>query len=209
MENTKCKICRRVGEKLFLKGDKCESPNCPLLKKPFPPGASPQKKRRTGLSEYGKEMREAQKLKKVYGIQDRQFKKIVKNALAKRGQTDVSEYLIKELEMMIPNVIFKAQLARSRTEARKLVSQGHFLLNGKKIDIPSIKVKVGDKIELKEKSKKSPYFKNILTLIKKENIPSWIFLDKNKFLIKVEHEPSIDEMGIKINIPLILSFYSR
>jgi len=209
MQDAKCKICRRSGEKLFLKGDKCSSPKCALLRKPSPPGASPQKRRRIEVSEYGKEMKEAQKIKKMYGIQDRQLKKIVKDIIEKKGQKDASETLIKELEMMLSNIIFRSQLARSRAEARQLVSHGHFLLNGKKIDIPSAKTKVGDEIKLKEKSKKSSYFKNILTMVKTENIPNWLSFDKNNFLIKVVREPSIDEIGDKTNVPLILSFYSR
>ena len=100
-------------------------------------------------------------------------------------------------------------MARSRAEARQLVSHGHFLLNGKKIDIPSAKTKVGDEIKLKEKSKNNSYFKNILMMVKTENIPSWLSFDKNNFSIKVVREPSIDEIGDKTNVPLILSFYSR
>jgi small subunit ribosomal protein S4 len=208
MEDAKCKICRRAGEKLFLKGDKCLSPKCPLLRKPSSPGTAP-KKRKRGLSEYGKELREAQKLKKMYNIQDRQFRKIIKEVSAQRGKKDVSELLVKKIEEMLLNVIFRAQLANSRRQASQLISHGHFLLNGRRITIPLIKVRVGDEIKLKDKSKNSPYFKNTLSLIKKENIPSWLSLDKDKVLIKVVQEPNIDEIGIKIDIPLILSFYSR
>jgi small subunit ribosomal protein S4 len=208
MKNAKCKICRRAGEKLFLKGDKCLSPKCPLLRKPSPPGVAP-KRRRGGVSEYGKELREAQKLRKMYKIRDRQFRKIIGEVLTKRGKEDTSELLIKRVEKMLSNIIFRAQLAKSRVAAKQLISHGHFLLNGRRVTTPSIKGEVGDEIKLKDKSKKSPYFKNALSLIKKENVPSWLSFDKEKDLIKVVREPKIEEIGIKIDIPLILSFYSR
>ncbi|HOK35398.1 MAG TPA: 30S ribosomal protein S4 [Candidatus Pacearchaeota archaeon] len=208
MAKNQCKICRRAGEKLFLKGDKCYSPKCPLLRKPAPPGMTP-KKRKGGLSEYGKELKEAQKLKKMYAISDRQFKKIIKEVLAKKGKEDVSMVLMKKIEKMLSNVVFKAQLAKSRASAKQLISHGHFLLNGRKVTVPSIEVKVGDEIRLKDRSKKNSYFQTVIPLIKKENIPSWLSFDKEKIVIKVVQEPNIDEIGIKINVPLILSFYSR
>lgn len=210
MKSNPCKICRRVGEKLFLKGDKCSSPKCPLLRKPFPPGQTPKKTRRGIISEYGKELREAQKLKKSYCLSEEQFKKIIKEALQKMGKEDVSKLLIKKLEKKLFNIVYKTGLSSSRRGAKQLVSHGHFLLNGKKVDIPTIEVKINDKIELKKKSKNSAYFKKVLPVVKKNTkIPSWISFDKTKFIIKVVSEPEIGDMEKQINIPLILSFYNR
>lgn len=208
MKNDKCKICRRVGEKLFLKGDKCLSSKCPFLKKPSPPGIV-SKRRMVRVSEYARELKESQKIKKMYGIQDKEFKRIIKKVLKKRGKEDISNILIKELEKKISNVIFRIGIAKSRRGAKQLISHGHFLLNGKEVNIPSIKIKTGDEIRLKEKSKKSHYFKNSLSLLKKEDIPSWLSFKKENFSAKVIDEPAIEKIGIKVNIPLILSFYSR
>jgi len=207
MENSKCKICRRAGEKLFLKGDKCVSQKCPFLRKPYPPGLPP-KRRRIRISEYGSQLREAQKLKKIYGIDERHFKKIIKEILKKRGKEDVSEILLKRVEKSLLNIIYRVGFAKSRDSAKQLISHSHFLLNGKKVNIPTQEVKIGDEIKLKEKSKNIPYFKNIISLIKPENIPSWLSLDKDKGFIKVVREPKSEEIGVKINIPLVLAFYS-
>jgi len=208
MLSNKCKICRRVGEKLFLKGDKCFSPKCPFLKKPSPPGIV-SKKRRERISEYGRELKEAQKFKKMYGIQEKEFKRIVQGVLKKRGREDVSDLLIRDTEKKLSNIIFRTGISKSRRGAKQLISHGHFLLNGKEVNIPSIKVKKGDEIRIKEKSQKNSYFKSNLPLIKEDNIPSWFSFEKEKFSIKVVREPKIEEAGIKVDIPLILSFYSR
>ncbi len=210
MQKNVCKICRRMGEKLFLKGDKCFSQKCPLLRKPYPPGKSPQWRRsQERLSEYGKELREAQKLKKIYDLRDKQFKKIIKEVLKKGKQENVSELLIKRIEKTLSNVVFRAGLAKSRRQAKQLVSHGHFLLNGKRVDIPSIQTKVGDEIKIREGSLKKAYFRNILSLLKEEEIPSWLSFDKKTHTLKVVREPKLEEIGVKIDIPLIISFYSR
>mgnify|MGYP001049923173 CR=1 FL=1 len=211
MEDSKCKICRRVGEKLFLKGDKCSSQKCPFLRKPYPPGvpAKRRRQRRRRISEYGAQLKEAQKLKKTYGIDERQFKKIIKEILKRRGKEDISELLLKKIEKRFSNIIYRAGLAKSRDSARQLVSHAHFILNSRKANIPSLKIKVGDEIKLKERSKNNTYFKNIIPLIKTENIPSWLFFDKGKGVIKVVREPNVEEIGAKIDVPLVLAFYSK
>lgn len=208
MENLKCKICRRIGERLFLKGDKCFSQKCPFLRKPYPPGILPKRKK-LKLSEYGEQLKEAQKLKRMYVIEERQFKKLIREVLKKRGKEDVSTLLLKRLEKRLSNVISKVGLAKSRSSARQLISHSHFLLNGRKINIPSLEVKIGDEIKLKESSKRKAYFRNILALIKKENIPSWLSFDKKNAIVKVIGEPKVEEIKTKVNIPLVLSFYSK
>lgn len=209
MKTDACKICRRVGEKLFLKGEKCSSSKCVILRKPFPPGETPKKQRRGTLSEYGKELRETQKLRKMYVISENSFKKLVKEVLKKRAKQDISTLLISRLEKRIANIIFRVGISKSRKGAKQLISHGHFLLNEKKVDIPSIELKVGDEIKIIESSKKKTYFSKALPLLEKESkIPTWLSFNKEKTLIKVVSEPNVDELGINVDIPLIISFYS-
>lgn len=192
-----------------MKGDKCSSPKCPILRKPYPPGKNPKKKVPILLSEYGKELRESRKMRVIYCIGEKPFKNIVKEVLKKMEREDASRLLIKTLEKKIYNVIYKAGFAKSRRGAKQLVSHGHFLLNKKKIDIPSIEVKVGDEIEIREGSKNREYFKRLATAYKKENIPSWISVNPKNLSIKVVSEPDTEEIEKQIDVPLILSFYSR
>jgi len=141
MIENKCKICRRVGEKLFIKGDRCMSPKCAMVKRPYPPGMKAKKVKRT-VTEYGKELREKQKLKKWYILREKQFSKYVEEVLEKRGKTgDAGVLLIKKLETRLDNVVFRMGFASSRVQARQFVSHGHFLVNGKLIDVPSYHVK--------------------------------------------------------------------
>lgn len=209
VSDPKCKICRRVGEKLFLKGDKCMSQKCPLLRKPYPPGLPVKRRRRKRISEYGTQLKEAQKLKKMYGIEDKKFKKLIKEVLKKRKKEDVSQLLLKRIEKRLSNIIYRVGFAKSRDSARQLVSHTHFQLNGKYVNIPSLEVKVGDEIQLKAQSKNLVYFKNVLSLIKAENVPSWLSFDQKKVIIKVVYEPKVEELGIKVDVPLVLAFYSK
>lgn len=201
MKKKKCKICRRLGVVMF---EKCRKS---MVKKPHAAGKRERGQTRN-VSEYGKELREKQELKYWYNLNENQFRKYVKEVLKSRGKVEnVSSLLVRKLESRLDNVIFRVGLASSRIQARQLVSHSHFLVNNKKVNIPSFKIKIGDKIELKEKSKNNSYFKQALLTIKKENIPKWLLFDKD--IIKVEDLPKIEEAGIKVDIPLILSFYSR
>lgn len=210
MKKLQCKTCRRIGEKLFLKGDKCASPKCPFLRKPYPPGKSPKKRTVSVLSEYGKELRESRKIRSIYCIEERPFKNLVKEAIKRMEKEDASKFLIKKLEKKIYNVIYRVGIAKSRSEAKQLVSHGHFLLNGRRVDIPSIEVKIGDEITPREGSKNKEYFKRLMLTLKKEtNIPSWLSFDQKNFKIKVVSEPDTEEIARQVDVPLILSFYSR
>lgn len=207
MKDARCKICRRIGEKLFLKGEKCTSPKCPLLRKPYPPGKISKAVKR--LSEYGEELRGAQRVKKMYGISERHFKRLVKEVLKKGKAEDVSRLLLERLERKLFNVIYCTGLADSRYQARQLVSHGHFLLNGRRHTISSYEVKVGDEIVPGASFKESSYFENVLLKIKEDRIPPWLSFDKKEVKIKVVNSPQVENLGIKMNIPLVLSFYSR
>lgn len=209
MIDSKCKICRRLRIKLFLKGERCLSPKCLMVKKPYSPGQK-KKRRPTPLSEYGKELREKQKLKNWYNLRESQFKNYVKKVLDERGKIEnPATLLIKNLEARLDNVIFRLGFANSRALAKQLVSHSHFLVNGKSIDIPSYSVKKGDIISIKPQKIKKGIFQNLKNLLKKHKSPSWLELDVEKLEGKVIAEPSIEEVAPPVEISAIFEYYSR
>ena len=209
MKQPKCRICRRVGTKLFLKGEKCSSPKCPFIKRPYPPGPQ-KKKRRFSFSEYAKELREKQKLKNFYGLTERQFSGYVKEVLQRRGRAgDATLLLIHKLESRLDNAVFRLGFARSRGEARELVSHSHFLVNQKRMNIPSFQVKKGDVISLKETKKNKPFFKNLAVGLKNFQTAPWLKLDVKKLEGKVTGASASEEAGSSVDIPAIFEFYSR
>lgn len=209
MIGPKCKICRRAGVKLFLKGDKCMSPKCEMVKKPYPPGT--KKKRRTrGLSEYGEELKEKQKLKNWYNLREAQFSNYVKKILAKGGKVkNASDLLIRKLESRLDNVIFRLGFAQSRSKARQFVSHGHFLVNNKKVNIPSYEVKKGDIISISVMSAKKRDFANLAVSLKKYAPPAWLALNIEKLEGKVLAAPAIEGTSLPIEISKIFERYSR
>lgn len=209
MKNSKCKICRRLGVKLFLKGDKCLSPKCPMVKRPYPPGQKRKRKTRA-FSEYAKELREKQKLKNWYNLTEKQFRNYVKEVLAKRQRTaDAGTLLVKKLESRLDNVVFRMGFASSRSQIRQAISHGHFLVNNKKVNIPSFEVKKGDRILINPNSRKKAIFQDISTTLKKHKYPSWIEFDIEKLEGKIVAEPSLDEALPPAEISSIFEFYSR
>lgn len=209
MINSKCKICRRLGVKLFLKGEKCFSPKCPMVRKSYPPGKK-GKKRARALSEYGKELREKQKLRNWYNLAERQFKNYVKEVLEKRGGSeDTATLLIRKLEKRLDNVVFRLGLAVSRLQARQMIVHGHFIVNGKVVNTPGYLVKKGDKITISQKSGKKTLFQNLPSLLKKHKSPSWLELNGEKIEGKVVGEPSLEEAAPPVEISAIFEFYSR
>ena len=209
MINSKCKICRRLGIKLFLRGEKCLSQKCPMIRKPYPPG--PKAKRRVrALSEYGKELKEKQKLKNWYNLEERQLRKYVKEILKARGKVvDAEAALIKILESRLDNVVFRLGFAPSRTAARQMVSHRHFMINNKPINIPGYLVKKGDKISINPGSAKKTIFQKLPTLLKKHNPPSWLKLDTKKLEGKVTVSPNLEEAALPAELSSIFAFYSK
>ena len=206
----KCRQCRRAGEKLFLKGDRCFSQKCAIVRRAYAPGlhgAQRKKGRRGGSSEYGRQLAGKQKMKRLYGIFERQFKKYFLEA--SRGKGDNRENLMKILEKRLDNVIFRLGFAKSRAAARQLVSHGHILVNGRRLNIPSYSVKVGDALALKERIRKSKLFENLASSLKKYEAPKWLILDKEKLEAKVINEPTAEDLGDLASIGLIVEFYSR
>lgn len=209
MQYDQCKTCRRLGQKLFLKGDRCFSPKCAMIKRAYAPGL--QKKRRGGSpSEYKKSLEEKQTLKKWYGLSERQFKRYVKETLEKMGKVkDVSAELIGRLEKRLDNVVFRLGFAKSRVQARQLVSHGYFLINGKPVNIPSYAVEKDDLIAIKENKKAKGIFKELANELKRKEIPAWLSLNKEKLEAKSVGEPNLDEVKPPAEISLIFEYYSR
>lgn len=206
--NSKCKICRRLGSKLFLKGEKCLSPKCLMIKKPYP---STQGKRRRGqMSEYAKELKEKQKLKNWYNLRENQFSNYVKDVLNKRGKVEnTGDLLIAKLESRLDNVIFRLGFSNSRSQSRQIVNHGHILLNGRKNDIPSTQVKKGDIISIRPQSSKKTVFENLSNILKKYQSPSWLELNAEKMEGKVTGKPTLDEAAPPAEVSAIFEFYSR
>jgi len=209
MFKQKCRICRRIGVKLFLRGERCLSPKCAMVKRPYPPGQK-GKRRSTPPSEYKRELTEKQKLKYWYNLEERQLKKYVKEILDKRGKVeDASVLLIQNLEKRLDNVIYRLGFASSRDQARQLVSHKFFLVNGKPVNIPSFFLKVGDVISLKPQKSKKVIFKDLKEKLKKHPVPSWLSLDPEKFEGKVIAEPKVEEVAPPVEVSAIFEYYSR
>lgn len=209
MKEAKCKICRRLGVKLFLRGERCFSPKCSMVRRPYPPGQK-GKRRVSPPSEYAKELKEKQKLKKWYNLEERQFKNYVKKALAQRGKVEnATVYLIQTLEKRLDNIVFRLGFASSRDQAKQLVSHGNFLVNGKPVNIPSFQLKVGDTVSLKPQKLKKVIFQDIKTKLKKEKIPTWLSLDVEKLEGKILAEPKIEEIAPPVEVASVFEFYSK
>ncbi len=198
-----CRLCRREGQKLFLKGDRCYGSKCALDRRGYAPGQHGQG--RSKLSDYGLQLREKQKARRFYGLQEGQFRNLFEKAERKQGIT--GENLMILLETRLDNVIFRLGFASSRKEARQLVSHGHFTVNGKKVNIPSYTVKTGDVIKVKEKSTNSPKFKEVKEM--SITVPSWVSVDVEKLEGKVLSVPTRAEIDTPIAEHLIVEFYSK
>jgi len=180
-----------------------------MVRKPYPPGEK-RKRRTRALSEYGKELREKQKLKNWYNLKERQFRKYVREILDRRGKIeDAADFLIRKLESRLDNVVFRLGFASSRVQARQLVSHNHFLVNNKAVNAPAYQVKKGDKITISPKGRKKTIFQNLLTLIKKYKPPSWLELNVEKLEGKVIREPTLEGAVPPVEISSIFEYYSR
>ena len=198
-----------MGQKLFLKGERCFSQKCAMIKRAYAPG--PQKKRRGGSpSAFKKSLEEKQTLKKWYGLSEKQFKRYAEESLKKMGKVEnVAEEFIKKLEKRLDNVIFRLGMAKSRAQARQMVSHGYFLINGKPVNIPSYAIKKGDIISIKEHKKQKGVFKELPTQLKRYEAPIWLDLNKEKLEAKAVGEPNLEEVNAPAEISSIFEFYSR
>ena len=198
-----CRICRREGQKLYLKGDRCISDKCALNRRTSAPGQHGA--RRTKLSNYGVQLREKQKVKRYYGLLEGQFYATYERAENMKGIA--GENLLQLLELRLDNVVYRAGFATSRKEARQFVTHGHFLLNGHKADIPSMTLSVGDVISLKDKSKSSDKFKGIQEISK--NSPNWIVVDFEKMEGTITALPVREDIDLPVEEHLIVELYSK
>lgn len=198
-----CRLCRREGQKLFLKGDRCYSEKCALERRNFPPGQHGQGRKK--VSEYGLQLREKQKAKRFYGLQETQFRNLFDKAVRKQGKA--GENLLIMLETRLDNVVFRLGFASSRKEARQLLVHGHFTINGKKANIPSMAVKTGDVIAVKEKSTNSPKFKEIKDMT--ITVPAWLSVDVNKLEGQVLSIPTREQIDTPVAEHLIVELYSK
>ena len=198
-----CKLCRREGQKLFLKGERCYSTKCAIERRNYAPGQHGQARKKQ--SEYGLQLREKQKAKRFYGVPETQFRNTFEKAENKKGQT--GENLMIALETRLDNVVFRLGFAASRKEARQHVTHGHFTVNGKKANIPSMEVKAGDVIKVKEKSQSSPKFKEIKEM--SITVPSWMTVDVEKLEGKVVAMPRREDIDTPIAEHLIVELYSK
>lgn len=198
-----CRLCRREGQKLFLKGERCYSTKCAIEKRNFPPGQHGQGRKK--VSEYGLQLREKQKAKRFYGLQETQFRNLFEKAARKKGIT--GENLLILLESRLDNVVFRLGFASSRKEARQLVTHGHFTVNGKKVNIPSYEISAGDVIKVKEKSTNSPKFKEIKDMA--ITVPSWMTVDVEKLEGKVLALPTRGDIDTPVAEHLIVELYSK
>lgn len=201
-----CKLCRREGEKLFLKGNRCYSSKCAFERRPYPPGPT-NRQFRQKESDYGNQLREKQKVRRIYGIFEKQFRRYFQKAVRMKGVTGSN--LLTLLESRLDNVVYRLGYADSRTQARQLVRHGHFVINNRKTDIPSFLVKPGDEIIVSDKSKSNAFFKDRAKTISDSKIPGWLDLDVNSLNGKVLTVPTREDIDFTINEQLIVEFYSR
>ena len=201
-----CRQCRRENMKLFLKGDRCFSDKCSFDRRGYPPGQHGQ--RRSKHSDYGIQLREKQKVRRIYGISEKQFRKHLAEAAKKKGV--IGDNLITRLEMRFDNVIYRLGIASSRAQARQLVSHAMFVVNGKNLNVPSAELKAGDEIVVKEQKLSNSFMKELQIIMKKKHdTPSWLNLEPKTMNGKILSNPPKEDLGVGIDTYLVIEFYSR
>jgi len=201
-----CRLCRRAGEKLFLKGERCFTPKCAIERRRQAPGMHVSFRRR--LSDRGIQLREKQKVRYIYGIMEEQLQKYMEEAFAHPGVTGA--YLMQQLERRLDNVVYRLGFAESRNQARQLVRHGHITVNGKKVSVPSYQVKVGDLIGWKESTKNEDFFKELVQEgIGRRPVPAWLALDTEKMEGRVVRLPEEEDVDTDVESRLIVEYYSR
>jgi small subunit ribosomal protein S4 len=200
-----CRICRRENLKMYLKGDRCYTDKCAIERRPYPPGEHGQG--RVKFSGYGVQLREKQKVKRMYGLLEAQFRGSFHRAAHAKGKT--GETLLQLLELRLDNVVFRMGFADTRAEARQLVRHGHFVVNGKRVNIPSFEVKPGSLIEVREKSRKMIRIAEALETVDRRGVPQWIELDKKGMKGTVKSVPNREDLTMPIQEQLIVELYSK
>jgi len=200
-----CRLCRREGEKLFLKGDRCYSDKCAMEKRPYPPGQAGKKRPRE--SEYRVQLREKQKTKRMYGMLEKQFRSYYDEANRQQGIT--GENLLRLLETRLDNVVYRLGFAKSRSEARQIVRHGHIQVNGKRVDIPSFRVRAGDLVQVAPKAKDLLVIKAAIISSERSTVPGWLEVDIEKLQGSVISLPTRDQIDLTVKENLIVELYSK
>lgn len=201
----KCRICRREATKNFLKGDRCYTDKCAFERRPYPPGQ--HGRRRKKATDYELQLREKQKVRRMYGLLEKQFHRYFKQADAQKGETGTN--LLRLLEMRLDNVVYRMGFANSRDQARQLVRHGHFLLNGKKADIPSIQLRSGDTVTIHEDSRKIPAIAEAQEVLARRGCPDWLQVESEQFAGEVKAVPQREDITYPVNEHLIVELYSK
>lgn len=204
-----CKLCRREGEKLFLKGSRCLTPKCAIERRPYPPGEHGRQSqyRRRRASDYLLQLREKQKMRRIYGVYERQFSSYFSKAGQRAGLTGTN--LLVLLESRLDNVIYRLAIADSRAQARQFVSHGHVMLNGRKTNVPSARVKPGDSVSIRPESMGNNYFKLLREDLDDRQVPRWLQLDPKNLIAKVAQLPTREDIDVSLNEQLVVEYYSR
>jgi small subunit ribosomal protein S4 len=200
-----CRLCRREGVKLFLKGSRCMTEKCAIERRSYPPGQHGQGRQR--LSDYSAQLREKQKLKRIYGLQERQFRGVFGRAERRTGVT--GDHLLKLLECRLDNVVYRLGFATSRKQARQLINHGHILLNGKKTDVPAALIKVNDVVEIKERSRGLLPIQTALEAVDSRGVAGWLELDRAAFKGTIRNFPTKDDIALPVNEQMVVELYSR
>ncbi len=200
-----CRLCRREGAKLFLKGDRCYSDKCSVERRPYPPGDHGQGRQRR--SDYATQLREKQKVKRMYGLLEKQFRLAFAKAERQKGVTGAN--LLTLLERRLDNAVFRCGFASTRSEARQLVAHGHFLVNGRKVDVASFVVKANDVISVRERSRKVVRINESLEAVERRELPNWVELEKAEFKGTVRQLPTREDITMPITEQLIVELYSK
>lgn len=202
-----CRLCRREGMKLFLKGERCLSDKCSFDRRSYAPGQHGESRGRRRQTEYGLQLREKQKVKRIYGIMEKQFRNYYKNAARRKGVT--GENLLQLLERRLDNVVYRLGFANSRNQARQLVRHNHFIVNGRKTNVPSYLVKQGDEVVVKERSRRLETIRHSLERVEARGIPSWLEVDQEGMRGVILGQPSREDVTLDIQEQLIVELYSK
>jgi small subunit ribosomal protein S4 len=201
-----CRICRRENVKLFLKGDRCYSDKCAFDRRSYPPGEHGERRGRK-VSDYGIQLREKQKIKRIYGLSEKQFHLFFERADRQKGITGAN--LLTALERRLDNVVYRLGFASSRAQARQMVQHSHFLVNGKKVTIPSLQVKVGDAVEVRERSRKIQLIQDSLDAVVRRGVPQWLDLEKDNLKGVVKSLPVREDLTMPMQEQLVVELYSK
>ncbi len=204
-----CKLCRREGDKLFLKGERCFTPKCSFERRGYAPGqhGRASQYRRGRESDFARQLRAKQRARRVYGVLERQFRRYYEKALKRRGLTGLT--LLQLLESRLDNVVYRLGYAQSRSQARLLVTHGHFTVNGRRTDVPSMLLSGGDEVSVRDGSRKRTYFKNLAEVSERATVPAWLTRDVNALSGSIIREPERSEIDGGLNEQLIVEYYSR